>query len=198
MTVHTEPCTGGCGKLVPDEGQYGYICQACWQKRKAKQAPKSNPQGAAAEPSEPEPVPACDHGKSFDEFCADCFAGKGLAAAPRTPPRECLVLWEGDGPCPVTLPAAADERDQNRKCRPEYRWVRMVESHGAPAMGARPMKLRTIYTESHGKFDSLLIDSYPIGGGVWQGPREIAKEINHRIKAFEAPGQPGETEKGEG
>lgn len=44
---------------------------------------------------------------------------------------ECLVLWEGDKPCPATLPASADETEQTRRCRPEYRWVRMVEvQHG--------------------------------------------------------------------
>lgn len=67
--------------------------------------------------------------------------------------------------------------------------VNQPSSNGQGATGspARPMKLRTIYTESHGNFDSVLIDSYPIGGGVWQGPREIAKEINFRIKSFEVP-----------
>jgi len=64
---------------------------------------------------------------------------------------------------------------------------------GNPERPARPIKLRTIYNESHGKFDSILIDSYPIGGGVWQGPREIAKEIEYRIRSFE-PGAAGQGE----
>jgi hypothetical protein len=55
-----------------------------------------------------------------------------------------------------------------------------------PQGPARPIKLRTIYTESTGKYDYVLIDSYPIGGGIWTGPRVIAKEIEFRIRAFEA------------
>lgn len=55
--------------------------------------------------------------------------GEGTQGIPKG--AECLVLWEGDKPCPATLPASADETEQTRRCRPEYRWVRMVEvQHG--------------------------------------------------------------------
>jgi hypothetical protein len=69
----------------------------------------------------------------------------------------------------------------------QYRAVNYMAAPVSPRTPApRPMKLKVEIAEGRGRHDLLHVESYPIGGFVQAGPKDLVREIADRLLAFEA------------